>query len=72
MYMGGHFQYSPRAGSPLFLDTQEGCTLCFLKVQQTTVLGLHQTLGRGRNGELLLGEVSDGLALGTTEGMAPQ
>ena len=43
MYMGGHFQYSPRAGSPLFLDTQEACTLCFLKVQQTTVLGLHQT-----------------------------
>ena len=32
----------------------------------------HRSLGRGRNGELLLGEVSDGLALGTTEGMAPQ
>ena len=32
----------------------------------------HRSLGRGRNGELLPGEVSDALALGTTEGMAPR
>ena len=31
MYMGGHFQYSPMSGSPLFLDTQDGCTSLFPK-----------------------------------------
>lgn len=51
----------------------EGCELQVKRnSHHVRTAARHRSLGRGRNGELLLGEVSDALALGTTEGTAPR